>query len=121
MPSVRRNKLIDIVCSITIILVLYGVFAGYFLINIDEAKKAALINQLTNLKYSIELYKALEGSYPRDLRILNRAYINLKDTKLYGRKYLELQPEDKEGYPVDPYGQRFIYDSRSGKIARRSI
>ena len=116
MPSVGRKKLIDIICAVTIIFVLYGVFAGYSLRNMEEARKAALRNQLTNLRYSIELYKALEGSYPGDLRILGRGYIRLKDSRLYGRKYLELQPQDKEGYPIDPYGKRFIYDSGSGKV-----
>lgn len=60
----------------------------------------------------------LEGSYPVDLRELSRKYVTIKEDSLYGRKYLEFQSQDKEGYPVDPYGYRFIYNSKDGSIKR---
>lgn len=110
------RSLIDAIFSITIILVFLGVFATYCIINIEEARSVALENGLTNLRNSLELYIILEGRYPEDLRELDRGYLAIKENNLYGRKYLELQAQDEQGYPIDPYGRRFIYDSKTGKV-----
>ena len=112
------RSLIDIIFSITLVLVLYGVFAGHWIKNLEEARKVTLENQLTNLKYSLELYRMLEGSYPGDLRELSKKRIAIREDSLYGRKYLELQSQDKEGNPIDPYGRRFIYNSKDGSIKK---
>lgn len=110
--------LIDIIISISIILVLGSIFTGYLVRNLEEARNAALENQLTNLKYSVNLYSILEGRYPDDLRDLSKNCKARKKDSLYGNKYLEHQNRDKEGYPIDPYGRRFIYDRKTGMIKR---
>lgn len=111
--------LIEIIFIIVVVFVLYGVFVNQWIVTLQEARSVALENQLTNLKYSLHLYKILERDYPEDLRELNKRYIGIKEDSLYGRRYLELQFQDKEGYPVDLYGRRFKYDSKTGKIERR--
>ncbi|MFC1508154.1 type II secretion system protein GspG [Candidatus Omnitrophota bacterium] len=116
----KGRGLIEVVFSIVIVLVLYGVFAKHWIINLREARKVTLENQLTNLKYSLELYKILEEAYPEDIRELNKKSISIKEDSLYGRKYLDSHLQDKEGYPVDPYGRRFIYDNDTGKVKRGS-
>ncbi len=116
----KGRGLIEVVFSIVVVLILYGVFAKYWIINLGETRKVTLENQLTNLKYSLELYKILEEVYPKDLRVLNKKSISIKEDSLYGRKYLDSHSQDKEGYPVDPYGHRFIYDNETGKVKRGS-
>ena len=61
----------------------------------------------------------LEGQYPEDLRELNKKCKASKQDSIYGRNYLEYQAQDEGGYPVDPYGRRFIYDVQKGKIFLR--
>lgn len=118
----RNNSgrgLIEIIFTIVVVLVLYGVFANRWIVTLREARSVAIENQLTNLKYSLELYRILEGGYPEDLRELNKKYIELSEDSLYGRKYLEAQLQDETDYPVDPYGRRFIYDIKTGEVKIR--
>ncbi len=112
------RSLIELIFTIVVVFVLYGVFVNQWIVTLQEARSVALENQLTNLKYSLHLYKILEKDYPEDLKELNKRYIGIKEDSLYGRRYLEFQFQDKEGYPVDPYGRRFKYDSNTGKIKR---
>ncbi len=104
--------------SIAIIVIFLGVFVGYWGKTLEESREVTLENQLTNLKYSLELYMILEGEYPKDLRELNNRYIRVRENKLYGRRYLEHQVQDEEGNPIDPYGHRFIYNRKTGKVKR---
>ena len=114
----KARGLIDTIFSIGVILVISGIFAGIWLVHLREAREVALQNQLTNLKHSLELYMIVEGHYPEDLRALNeRCRLSIEDS-IYSRKYLEYIATDKEGYPVDPFGRRFIYDSKTGRIGK---
>jgi len=110
--------LLELIFIILIAGIVAGIFSTYLIMSTDEAKDVALENQLTNLKYSLELYMMLEGRYPEDLRELNKRCAALKDSSLYERSYLEYQLQDEEGYPIDPYGRRFIYNSKTGRVER---
>ncbi len=112
--------LIELIFSITIIFILYAVFARHWIVNLEEARKVTMKNELTNLRYSLQLYRMFEGRYPEDLRQLNTSRVSIiKEDSLYGRRYLELQSQDEQGYPVDPYGRRFIYNNKLGTIKVR--
>ncbi len=111
--------ILELIFIILIVGLIVGIFSSYLVRNLSEAREVALENQLTNLKYSLELYMILEGSYPKDIRELNKKCRTVKESTLYGRRYLEKQVQDKEGYPIDPYGRRFIYNSKTGKVERR--
>ncbi len=114
----KGRGLIETVFFIMLALVIAGIFAGEWLVHLKEAREVALENQLTNMKLSLELYMIVEGQYPEDLGELDKRCTAFREDSLYGKKYLELQAHDKEGYPVDPYGRRFIYDNKSGTIGR---
>ncbi len=120
MDANRGRGLIEILLSIVVIAVFLSVYARAWIVNLSEAREVALENQLTNLKHSLELYMIVEGHYPVDLRALNKSYNLSAEDSLYERRYLELQAQDKEGYPVDPYGRRFIYNSEKGTVKRRT-
>ncbi|MBU1061361.1 MAG: type II secretion system protein GspG [Candidatus Omnitrophica bacterium] len=117
----KGRGLIDFIFSIVIIFILSGIFTVYWVLNLREARSVALENQLTNLKYSLELYRILEGQYPQDLRDLNKKCKASEEDSLCGKSYLEHQMQDKEGYPVDPYSRRFIYDNKTGKITTGGV
>ncbi len=63
--------------------------------------------------------KAIKRKNPEDLRRLIRAKYRLKglDEILFGEEFLSTAGRDTEGYPVDPFGSRFRYDSRRGVIS----
>ncbi|MFC1666761.1 hypothetical protein ACFL0P_02650 [Candidatus Omnitrophota bacterium] len=115
----KGRGLIETIFSILILLGISGIFIKYGIINLKEAQEVALENQLTNIKTSVELYKALEGHYPEDLRELNKECKVIKEDSLYDKEYLEFQTLDKEGYPICPNGHRFIYNNKTGEVKRR--
>lgn len=117
----KGRGLAELLFSLTIIFILSGVFVGYWLVNIREARRVGAENQLTNLRYSLELYKMLEGRYPEDLRELSRKYVTIKEDSLYGRRYLESQSHDEDGYPVDLHGHRFVYDNKTGTLKKGGL
>lgn len=114
----KGRGLIETLFFIVLALVIAGIFAGEWLVHLKETRKVALENQLTNMKLSLELYMIVEGQYPDDLRELDKRCMRFREDSLYGKKYLELQAQDRGGYPIDPYGRRFIYDNKSGTIER---
>jgi len=115
----KGRGLIETIFSVVVILVISGIFAGAWLVHLKEAREVALENQLTNLKHSLELYMIVEGHYPEDLRALDkRCKLSIEDS-IYSRKYLEHIATDEEGYPVDSFGRRFIYDNKTGRIEKR--
>ncbi|MBU1146992.1 MAG: type II secretion system protein GspG [Candidatus Omnitrophica bacterium] len=114
----KGRSLIEIIFTILVILIISAVFARYWIVHLKEAREAALENQLTNIKLSLELYTIAEGRYPEDLRELDKRCEVGRGDSIYTRKYLEHQFVDKDGYPVDPHGQRFIYDEKTGTIKR---
>jgi len=118
LASNSGRGLIETISSIVAILVICGMFAVAWLGHLKEAREVTSENQLTNLKYSLELYMILEGCYPEDLSELNKRCKLWAEDSLYSRRYLELQGLDMQGYPVDPYGRRFIYDNKTGRIKK---
>ena len=115
----KGRGLLELIFVVLIVGIIAGVFAVSLARNLDEARTCAMGNQLTNLRKSLELYMMLEGRYPEDFKGLNkRQKVLLGEDSLYGRRYLEFQIQDEEGYPVDPYGRRFIYNNKTGKIER---
>ncbi len=113
------STLIENLIVVALVFVLIGIFGARMGVYVQEARESALNNQLTNIKNSLELYKALKGGYPSDLRQLNKPLISLNEDSFYGRKFLEHQTLDTEGYPIDPFGNRYIYDNETGKVGRR--
>lgn len=83
-----------------------------------EAQSSALRAELGNIRMSLELYKILTNQYPEDLRILlkKRYMFPVKDNTFFEREYLESTALDEEGYPLDPFGNRFRYDPKAGKV-----
>ncbi|MDP8217334.1 MAG: type II secretion system protein GspG [Candidatus Theseobacter exili] len=97
---------IGIVFCVAIIGVVIFVVLGRCRSVIFRAKETLMKAELRNLNAGIQLYSIKYGSFPPDIRYL----LNRKD-------FLELKCEvDKENYPLDPFGKRYIYDPGNGKI-----
>lgn len=84
-----------------------------------EAQRSALRAELGNIRMSLELYKVLTNQYPEDLRVLlkKRYMFPARNDTFFKEEFLNHTALDKEGYPLDPFGNRFQYNSRTGKLS----
>ncbi|RJP28065.1 MAG: hypothetical protein C4533_06235 [Candidatus Omnitrophota bacterium] len=109
----------EAVISLTIIAVFISVFFIFYHQASILAKEKVLQVELKGLRMSLSLYKATQGHYPQDLRELisaNYKMATLADV-LFKSEYLSTISTDKEGFPVDVFGNRYHYDPYRGDVA----
>lgn len=88
-------------------------------------KEAALAVELSNLRSALGYYVTLNERLPASLKDLLHENIAVKKQEIEGEeykivflgKYVERMSEDPEGYPLDPFGNRYGYDPGTGKIS----
>ena len=76
------------------------------------AKEGALISELGNLRGAVRLYMAVNKTYPPDIKALTKTH------DFFGNQepYIRGVKLDKDGYPVDSWGNRFQYYTKRGWI-----
>jgi type II secretory pathway pseudopilin PulG len=94
-------------------------FMTYYGRIVQEGKETALKVGLANIRLSTELYRGLNGRYPRDLKELlaGRFLIPTQQGTIFNDQYLWGQALDQSGYPVDPFGERYQYEPASGRVS----
>ncbi len=87
-----------------------------------KTKEVVLLAELRNIRIALNIYKGFNGKYPDDIQELveKEIYGTKFIHEIYRRPYLEHQRLDKEGFPVDPWNNRFIYDSLKGEVFSRT-
>ena len=63
------------------------------------------------------MYKNLHGKYPDDLKVvLDKSYRLGEQKGIFQQEHLKTISRSNNGYPIDPFGKRYLYDSENGKI-----
>ena len=96
---------VGLIFCVLIIAVVIFVVSGRYRTAILRAKETVMKAELRNLDVNIQLYSIKYGSFPPDIRYL------------LGRKdFLQLEYTlDKDGYPLDPFGNRYQYEPKTGR------
>jgi hypothetical protein len=77
-----------------------------------------LINELQSMRLALEVYVKINKAFPSDLNSLMKStYEPSAGTR---RPYLEKIAADKQGRPIDPFGNLYEYDSKTGLIHSRT-
>jgi type II secretory pathway pseudopilin PulG len=106
-----------------LVCVLIVVLAAAMMMYLDrltrEARETALRMGLGNIRMSVRLYQALNERYPKDVKeLLTTGYLlPTKEDTIFSDRYLDAQALDADGYPVDPFGHRYEYDPKQGRVA----
>jgi general secretion pathway protein G len=91
--------------ELMVVIVLIGLFAGVVGVAvipvIFKGKKTVALNQMTEMKKAIELYRLQVGTLPDDLQQLTEPYEEWEDGFM-------------EDIPLDPWGEEYIYQ-RDGR------
>ncbi|MGE4357924.1 MAG: type II secretion system protein [Candidatus Omnitrophota bacterium] len=116
--TLRKNNLLESFVVLGVVFFLALVFLGYFYLAMNKAKEMVLLAELRNIRIALNVYKGFNGKYPDDIRELIDKEINWTQAihEMYKRKYLEHQRVDEEGFPIDPWNNRFVYNSAKGEI-----
>jgi type II secretory pathway pseudopilin PulG len=119
----RRNlrnglTLFEFAVVLIIILIFAGTLLGFLYKAAIRAKEVTLQFELKNLRLALDLYKKIKGEYPQDLRLLIQTRYTPYGTSeiIFGQEFLEIVGTDKESYPIDPFGNRFYYNSGKGVV-----
>jgi type II secretory pathway pseudopilin PulG len=105
---------------LTIILVSF--LLGFFAIYIEKTTKVAreytLISELANIRSSIEVYAAINRKFPNSLNQLleKQLILPFKDFKILKKDLLKNISVDEHGNPLDPFGNKFGYNPKSGYV-----
>lgn len=92
---------------------------------IKPVRETALTMELSNLRRAVYYYTVINNKLPGSLKELaeGKAVIAkhgmgaTEGTMVILGKYIETMDTDAEGYPTDPFGNRFDYDPASGKVS----
>lgn len=112
--------------ELCIVVFLIGCFIvmgiGIYCHFLKRAKEVVLQTELKNMRAVIAFYYGIYHRYPEDLReIKERGYIDFSGKPpLFKKRQLELLIVDKEGYPVDPFGNRYLYDKERGCVTSQT-
>lgn len=109
-----------IVCSL--IAIFFVVLIPRYERTARDAREAALRMGLANIRSSIQLYTLMNNKTPADLKeLLGKRYlIPTKEGTIFTDQYLRASALDNEGYPIDPFGNRYSYEPKYGKISSQT-
>ena len=120
----KRPKIIDVIVSLCIIGVLFGIVIARYQRVYHEARKTALRSELTNIRSSIDLFRMLNGRNPRDLTELMEKNVVFparigQDSftgSIWEQKYLMSSAVDEDGIILDAFGNPFQYNPVSAEV-----
>lgn len=128
----RGRTLFEALLVIILGSILLVVAINTFIGNARIAKETALRYELGNIRMAIVLYIVHHRRYPESLNeLINREYllpsgeqksvaaggeVIYEAKSVISRPYLEMAAVDKKGNPIDPFGNPYIYDSKSGRV-----
>ena len=97
-----------------LLLVAINTFTG----SIRLAREVALISELGNIRTSVSLYRILKKHNPKNLRemVSGRYLLPYQEEGMIKRSYLETASVDKNGNPLDPFGNLYLYEERIGRV-----
>jgi len=83
------------------------------------AQEAALQIELSNIRRAVSFYLMTKGKLPESLRQMTQEKVIVPKQDVYvvmEWQYIQDMTIDKEGNILDPFGNRYIYDPKTGRV-----
>lgn len=89
-----------------------------FIGSVKLAREVAMRAELGNIRTAVVLYLVLNRHFPESLRemVAKKYVLPYQEEGVINRSYLETASLDKDGNPLDPFGNPFIYDAKRGMV-----
>lgn len=103
---------IDTVFLIITTLILMGIVAYFYQTMVVMSREVALRTELNNMRMAIGIYRMMAGHHPESLLSVSgksTGPINEDKTGTIFTDYFRPGTVDSEGYPLDPFGNRYSY------------
>lgn len=118
-----RTAFEAIVVAILLMFLLFIAVDRYYK-SVASVRETALTVELSNLRSAIHYYVALKGRLPESLPGLIKTGASAGRKEISGQDYrvliigayVESMTLDKEGFPLDPFGNRYAYDPSTGML-----
>ena len=110
--------IIDTLIVVVLISIFMGVLIPKYQRMAQEAREVALQISLGNIRKAIQVYVLTKQKMPTDLRdLIREKYVfPIKEGTIFTDQYLKTAALDDAGYPVDPFGNRYGYDPKIGRL-----
>jgi len=114
----RGLGIIDTLIALVLISIMIGVLIPRYQRLAQEAQETALKIGLGNIRKGIMAYVLINQRLPTDLRNLlkERIILPVREDTIFTTEYLRTLALDPEGFPVDSFGNRYAYDSKTGRV-----
>ena len=115
----RGRTLLESLLVIIMVAIFLLIAVEKFYTSAHLAQEAALSIELANIRRAVYFYLITKGKLPDSLRLMVKEKFVLpkQDTPIMLEwPYIQNMSADEEGYILDPFGNRFIYDPKTGKI-----
>ncbi len=111
---IRRTK-VEII--VVVVVVMLAMVAGVLLYagRTKIEKGQILTSELTQIRAAVNLYKAMNTSFPPSLEVLTTASYTAGDGTI--QPYAQLLPALEKGVLVDPFGTPYAYDASKGWVS----
>ena len=111
--------IIETIIVCLLVAVMFGTLIPRYQRTAREARETALRMGLTSMRTSIQLYVLLNNKPPEGLKeLLGKRYIiPTKEGTIFTDQYLRGLAMDSEGYPIDPFGNRYSYEPKEGRVS----
>jgi type II secretory pathway pseudopilin PulG len=110
--------IIDTLIVVVLISIFMGVLIPKYQRMAQEAREVALQISLGNIRKAMQIYVLTKQRTPADLRdlIRERYVFPIKEGTVFTDQYLKTLAMDPDGYPIDPFGNRYGYDPKIGRL-----
>jgi competence protein ComGC len=123
MVNKNGRTIFETLVVLILVLLLLGVFATYLKKTVRIAHEYSLASELSNIRSSVTLYLVINKRYPKSLNQLleEELILPFKDFKIIDKSYLKAVSTDESGSPLDPFGNKFGYNPKSGHVWTTTI
>lgn len=111
-----------------LVAMLVGIFMfvgiSRYISGVKAVREVALRAELLNLRNAVNLYVMLNKKLPASLKVLLKEKAVIPKSNIEGRDYtimlignfVESMTVDDDGYPLDPFHNRYSYNPTTGRV-----
>ena len=110
-PRARFEWVIIAVVLVAAIVVAFGIYTK----RDNLSKSKMLISDLENIRSAVQMYKTMNKANPPSLTALTKLNYSFEPGQA-GKPYLESKALNEKGNIVDPFGNPYKYDSKTGWV-----
>ncbi|HEY5594159.1 MAG TPA: type II secretion system protein [Nitrospiria bacterium] len=110
--------IIDTLIVVVLISIFMGVLIPKYQRMAQEAREVAMQISIGNIRKAIQVYVLTKQKIPADIRDLIREQyvVPMNKGTIFTDQYLKTATLDEAGYPIDPFGNRYGYDPKIGRL-----